>query len=87
MNKVMSSTPTYSDTNLRFYPQTFCTVSTIEGSVLECQLDLYVHELKDFATGLVLKACKPVLHEIEVNGVIEHINSVFVPQFEELETI
>ena len=87
MNKVMSDI-TYTEDmidSIRFYPNTLCTVSTVEGSILECQLDLYKHTIRDKFN--VFHSFKPILHEINVNGTIEHINGVFTPDFNEGDTL
>jgi len=85
MNILMSNRAKYDFDSVKFFPHTFCTVSTREGSILECVLDIYKHEIHDTTNNITLFSYKPVNCEIENNGFTEHISSIYHLKLEESE--
>jgi hypothetical protein len=80
MNTTLCNEIRYVDERAKFFRDTFCTVGTQEGNIIECIIDIYAHELV-MEDGEILYAHKPVNPEIEVNGQIEHIVSIYTPRF------
>lgn len=76
MNFVMSDSLDLKEESVRFYPEVFAVVSTLEGTILECQLDIMVHEFT-LDNSEVLFTYKPINPEILVNGRIEHISNIY----------
>lgn len=80
MNTTLSCDSHYIDKSIKFFPQVFCTVSTDEGNILECQIDIYKHTIADTESSIILYTYKPVNSEILNNDKVEHINSIFQMQ-------